>query len=58
MLGSIYRWLVAPAGLLTAFAVVENHVEGRFYVALVSYLSGSAMGLYFGLLLLNRRKSG
>jgi hypothetical protein len=57
MIGSVFRWLIAPAGLLTAFAIVETHVEGRLLVVLVSYLSGSAMGLYFGLLLLKRRQS-
>jgi hypothetical protein len=54
----VFRWFVAPAGLLAAFVIVENHVAGRLHVALVSYSSGMTMGLYFGLLLLKRRNSG
>ena len=58
MIGTVFRWIVAPAGLLAAFVIVERHVAGRLYVALVSYLSGITMGLYFGLLLVKRRNSG
>ena len=58
MIGTVFRWIVAPAGLLAAFVIVESHVAGRLHVALVSYSSGMTMGLYFGLLLVKRRNSG
>lgn len=58
MTGTIFRWVIAPAGLLLAYSIVESHVESRSYVMLVSFLSGATMGLYFGLLLLKRRISG
>jgi len=58
LIEAVFRWIVAPAGLLAAFVIVESHVAGRLYVALVSYSSGITMGLYFGLLLVKRRNSG
>ena len=57
MTGKIFRWVIAPAGLLAAYAIVEGHVQSRPYVMLVSFLSGATLGLYFGLLLLKRRAS-
>jgi hypothetical protein len=58
MMGTIFRWVIAPAGLILAYAIVESHVESRTHVMLVSFLSGTTMGLYFGLLLLKRKISG
>jgi hypothetical protein len=58
MMGTIFRWVIAPAGLILAYAIVESHVVDRPHVMLVSFLSGATMGLYFGLLLLKRRISG
>jgi len=58
MMGTVFRWIIAPAGLLAAYAIVEHHVAGRFNVSLASYLSGATLGLYFGLLLMKRRNSG
>jgi hypothetical protein len=58
MIERIFDWVIAPAGLLVAFAIVEAHLEGRTHVMLASFLSGCTLGLYFGLLLLKRRKSG
>jgi hypothetical protein len=57
-MGPVFRWGIAPAGLFAAFAIVESQVAGRSHVAVVSYLSGAALGLYFGLLLLKRRNGG
>ena len=57
-MGAVFRWLVAPAGLLAAYLIAVHHVAGRLYVAWVSYASGVTMGLYFGLLHLRQRNSG
>jgi hypothetical protein len=57
-MAAVFRWIVAPAGLLAAYVIVERHVTGRLHTAWVSYLSGMTMGLYFGLLHLTRRNSG
>jgi len=58
MIGKLFNWVIAPAGLLAGFAVLEAYIEDRTYVVLASFLSGCALGLYFGMLLLKRRMSG
>ena len=57
-MGTLFRWIIAPAGLLAAHAIVYRHVTGPFDATLASYLSGATMGLYFGLLLVKRRNRG
>ena len=54
----IFRWVLAPAGLAVSFVIVENHMEDNTTLVLAAFLSGCTMGLYFGLLLLKRRKRG
>jgi hypothetical protein len=52
-----FKWIVAPAGLVVAYAIVEHHFAGKPYASLASCLSGVTIGFYFGLLVNMRRNS-
>lgn len=56
-MGRLFRWILAPAGLVAAHEIVQRHVPAAFPEALASYLAGATLGLYFGLLLRARRNS-
>jgi hypothetical protein len=53
----LFKWIVAPAGLVAAYAIVERHFAGTPYASLASCLTGTAIGFYFGLLVNMRRNS-
>lgn len=55
---ALFKWIVAPAGLVVACAIVERHMAGKPYAWLASCLSGVTIGFYFGLLVNMRRNSG
>lgn len=55
MIRNAFEWVLIPIALLTAFAIVEHHVQGRLHLVLASFLSGWSLGLYLALLFHKRR---